>query len=64
MKKIEDLEKIINSELTTKINNSQIKHHQLYINTDEDDIKDVIFFLKTNQETSFKQLIGFAEVYH
>ena len=35
MKNLEDLEKIINSELTTKINNSKIKHDQLYINIDE-----------------------------
>ena len=35
MKNLEDLEKIINSELTTKINSSKIKHDQLYINIDE-----------------------------
>ena len=44
MKNLVDLEKIVNSELTTKINNSKIKHDQLYINIDENDLKDVIFF--------------------
>ena len=46
MKNLEDLEKIINSELTTKINSSKIKHDQLYINIDENDLKNVIFFFK------------------
>ena len=46
MKKIEDLEKIINSELTTKINSSKIKHEHLYVNIDENDLKEVIFFFK------------------
>ena len=30
MKNLEDLEKKINSELTTKINNTEIKHNQIY----------------------------------
>ncbi len=62
MKNLEDLEKIINSELTTKINSSKIKHDQLYINIDENDLKNVIFFLKTNKETKFKQLIEITAV--
>ena len=32
-----DLEKKINSELTTKIKKSQIRHNQLYINIDSED---------------------------
>ena len=48
MKNLEDLEKKINSELTTKINNTEIKHNQIYIEIDKDDIIDVILFLKTN----------------
>ena len=31
MKTLVELEKKINSELTTKINNSEIKHNQLYL---------------------------------
>ena len=48
MKTIEDLEKKINSELNTKINSSNIKYNQIYINIDENDLLDVILFLKTN----------------
>jgi len=62
MKNSEDLEKIINSELTTKINNSKIKHDQLYINIDEKNLMDVIFFLKTNSESKFRQLIEITAV--
>ena len=62
MKNLEDLEKIINSELTTKINNSKIKHDQLYINIDEKNLMDVIFFLKTNSESKFRQLIDITAV--
>jgi len=62
MKNLEDLEKIINSELTTKINNSKIKHDQLYINIDEKNLIDVIFFLKTSSESKFRQLIEITAV--
>ena len=44
MNNLEDLEKKINSELTTKINKSEIKHNQLYIEIDKEDLIDVIFF--------------------
>tara|TARA_Y100000590_G_scaffold85260_1_gene95300 strand:- start:1646 stop:2242 length:597 start_codon:yes stop_codon:yes gene_type:complete len=62
MKSLEDLEKIINSELTTKINSSKIKHEHIYINIDENDLTDVIFFLKTNNEVKFRQLIEITAV--
>ena len=62
MKSLEDLEKIINSELTTKINSSKIKHDHIYINIDENDLTDVIFFLKTNNEVKFRQLIEITAV--
>ena len=57
MNSLIDLEKKINSELTTKINNTEIKHNQLYIEIDKDDLIDVILFIKTNKDTKFKQLI-------
>ena len=38
MLNLSELEKKINSELTTKINNSEIKHHQLYIDINKDDL--------------------------
>ena len=62
MKKIEDLEKKINSELTTKINISKINHNQIYLNINESNILNVVLFLKTNNETKFKQLIDITAV--
>ena len=62
MKNLEDLEKFINSELTSKINNSFIKHKTIYINIDHDELVDVISFLKTNNETKFRQLIEITAV--
>ena len=62
MKSLEDLEKKINSELTTKINNTEIKHNQIYIETDKEHIIDVAIFLKTNQDTKFRQLIDITVV--
>ena len=62
MKNLEDLEKFINSELTSKINISFIKHDNVYINIDHDELIDVISFLKTNKETRFRQLIEITAV--
>ena len=38
MKTLVELEKKINSELTTKINDSKISHNQLYLNIDHEDL--------------------------
>jgi len=57
MKNLIDLEKKINSELTTKINNSKISHNQLQLKIDHEDLLDVVTFLKTNNDTKFRQLI-------
>ena len=62
MLNLSELEKKINSELTTKINNSEIKHHQLYIEINKDDLLDVTLFLKTNKNTKFRQLIDITAV--
>ena len=62
MTTLENLEKKINSELTTKIKNTEIKHNQLYIDTDKDDFVDVILFIKTNQDTKFRQLIDITVI--
>ena len=62
MKNLEDLEKKINSELTTKINKTEIKHNQIYLETDKDDLIDVCLFLKTNNDTKFRQLIDITVV--
>ena len=57
-----DLEKKINSELTTKIDQSKILHNQLYIDINKDDLIDVILFLKTSKHTKFRQLIDITAV--
>ena len=62
MNSLSDLEKKINSELTTKINDSKVVHEQLYLSIDNEDLLDVILFLKTNKDTKFKQLIDITSV--
>ena len=57
-----DLEKKINSELTTKIKKSEIRHDQLYINIDSENLIDVTLFIKNNENTKFRQLIDITAV--
>ena len=57
-----DLEKKINSELTTKIKKSEIKHNQLYINIDSEDLIQVTLFIKNNENTKFRQVIDITAV--
>ena len=62
MNNLIDLEKKINSELGTKINNTLIKHNQIYVEIDKEDLIDVTLFLKTNKDTKFRQLIDITVV--
>ena len=62
MKNLVDLEKKVNSELTTKIKSSKINHNQLYLNIDPVDLLEVILFLKNNDGTRFRQLIDITAV--
>ncbi|MDA9955813.1 NADH-quinone oxidoreductase subunit C [Candidatus Pelagibacter sp.] len=57
-----DLEKKINSELTTKIKKSEIRHKQLYITIDHVDLIDVTLFIKSNKNTKFRQLMDMTVV--
>ena len=59
---LEDLEKKINSELTTKIKESKIKHNQLYVTINSEDLLDVILLIKTNKNIKFRQLIDITAV--
>ena len=59
---LEDLEKKINSELTTKIKESKIKHNQLYVTINSEDLLDVILLLKNNKNIKFRQLIDITAV--
>ncbi len=62
MNNLGDLEKKINSELNTKIKESKIKHGQLYLDIDVDDLIDVCMFVKTDKNTKFRQLIDITAV--
>ena len=62
MQNLVDLEKKINSELTTKIKKTEIRHEQLYINIDNEDLIDVTLFIKSNENTKFRQLIDITVV--
>ena len=57
-----DLEKKINSQLTTKINESKIIHDQLYLTIDSEDLLEVTLFIKNNKDTKFRQLIDITAV--
>ena len=52
-----DLNKLLNSELTTKINDSFIENDELLINLDPKNLYSTILFLKTDHKCKFKQLI-------
>ena len=56
------LEKLINSELASKIQNSLIKNHELMIEINENDLIEVIQFLKSNEKCKFRQLIDIVGV--
>jgi len=62
MKNLIDLEKKINSELTTKVKNTKINHNHIYISIENENLLEVVLFLKNNNETKFKQLIDITAV--
>ena len=56
------LEKLINSELSTKVQNSIIENNELMIDINESDLLEVIQFIKSNDKFKFRQLIDIAGV--
>ena len=62
MKNLIDLEKKINSELATKVKSSKINHEHICINIENENLLEVVLFLKNNNETKFKQLIDITAV--
>ena len=60
--KLQKLEKLVNSELTSKIQKSVIEHEELMCEVNESDLIGVIQFLKSNDSLRFKQLIDIAGV--
>ena len=59
---VNDLEKTVNSGLTTTVKKSQINLNQLFIDVDVEDVISTILFLKTNEKCKFKQLIDITAV--
>ena len=60
--KLTDLDKLLNSELTTKIKNSSIKNNELLVKVEVDNLYSILLFLKTNEQCKFKQLIDIVAV--
>ncbi len=60
--KLKEIEQVINSELTSKIKRTSINFNELLIETTEDDIIQIIFFLRSHEKLKFRQLIDIAGV--
>ena len=60
--KLKNLEKLINSKLSSKIRSSSIDNQELSIEIGENDLVDVVQFLKLDENCKFKQLIDIAGV--
>tara|TARA_E500000178_G_C16721093_1_gene617241 strand:+ start:32 stop:649 length:618 start_codon:yes stop_codon:yes gene_type:complete len=62
LNKIQNLEKLINSELASRIQKSKMDNDELLIEINETDLIDVLQFLKSNDSCKFRQLIDIAGV--
>ena len=62
MENLKKIEKIINSELSSKIQNSLIENEELLIEINENNLIEVVQFLKSNEKCKFRQLIDIAGV--
>ena len=60
--KLKEVEQVINSELTSKIKKTTIVFNELLIETNVNDLIQVIIFLKSYDKLKFKQLIDIAAV--
>ena len=56
------IEKLINSELTSKIRKTTITFDELLVDTNEEELINVILFLKSHDKLKFRQLIDIAGV--
>ena len=59
---VEDLERTVNSDLTTAIKTSSISFGQLILEINLEDLYSTILYLKTNSKCRFKQLIDITAV--
>ena len=62
MENLKKIENLINSELSSKIQNSLIRNNELLIEINDKDLIEVVQFLKTYEKCKFKQLIDIAGV--
>ena len=60
--KLEKLEKLVNSELGSKIQKTIIENQEIFIEVNETNLVEVIQFLKSNDSCKFRQLIDIAAV--
>ena len=61
-KNLSKLEKLINSQLSSKVKHSHIENNELMIEIDEKNLIEIVQFLKTNDNCKFRQLIDIAGV--
>ena len=59
---LKELEKLVNSELTSKIKKTTINFNELLVDTSEEELINVILFLKSHDKLKFRQLIDIAGV--
>ncbi len=62
LEELKNIENLINSELTSKVQKSLIENHELLIEINEIDLVEVVQFLKLNEKCKFRQLIDIAGV--
>ena len=62
LENLKKLEKYINSELSSKIHSSVINNEELLIEVGENDLTEVVQFIKSNEKLKFRQLIDIAGV--
>ena len=60
--KLNELEKLINSELTSKVKKTSIALNELLVDTSEEELINVILFLKSHDKLKFRQLIDIAGI--
>ena len=60
--KLNEIEKLVNSELTSKIKKTTITFNELLVDTSVEELINVILFLKSHDKIKFRQLIDIAGV--
>ncbi|MDA7703346.1 NADH-quinone oxidoreductase subunit C [Candidatus Pelagibacter sp.] len=56
------MKKKLTRNLQLRLKKTEIRHEQLYINIDNEDLIDVTLFIKSNENTKFRQLIDITVV--